>query len=537
MPKITHSKSIEKFPKKLHQTLVDTPQIRLKAAFPEYRYKDLVELKQELSASGMAPTPDFKPAEPLSEEEVVQIRDVLDADLLGLFATSTNGRTLVWLRAQRKQSRADFLAELEATAPPPDGYENIYTPNPEDAKAGGWSSTQANKHHKQQFNALMAHTHAFLQDPEHPTDVPVSQLADYMSTIVSNERAAGQRRLARSTVVQMSNELLLQRTFLQMATPLLQGKIESKGFALRTPRNEMKRIVNLVLSDIHFGSDLPKTELPIESNWITQSRRLAKITVETANYKPQHRKQSKLIIHVIGDLIEGYLLHDYRGGEPLTQQFVAFMYGMSQAIAYLAQAYEEVEVRFVPGNHGRNKLRHPGRATFQKWDSYETMIMLAVQLVCSNLKNVKFGFTMKPWYSVDLFGVNMFATHGDTTLAFGNPSKNVSTKEIVAQMNNINATLMYGKKFGVFVGGHLHQPMKLDTSSGALLLNGALSPASGYADALGMLTRCGQYLFESVPGYPVGDSRLLHVGVAEDQDSKLDEILKPVRFEDLCGEI
>jgi hypothetical protein len=56
-------------------------------------------------------------------------------------------------------------------------------------------------------------------------------------------------------------------------------------------------------------------------------------------------------------------------------------------------------------------------------------------------------------------------------------------------------------------------------------------PANGHARSMGFETRCGQYLFESVPGFIFGDNRFLEVGPAQDSNADLDKIIQPFTYE------
>ncbi len=106
------------------------------------------------------------------------------------------------------------------------------------------------------------------------------------------------------------------------------------------------------------------------------------------DYKPQYREQSEALVIINGDIIEGNLLHDLRSGAPLTEQKAIFWTYMRTFLALVAQQYPTVRVECQPGNHGRDKLRHPGRATASKWDGHEWSMYYALRMMCSDLKNV-----------------------------------------------------------------------------------------------------------------------------------------------------
>jgi hypothetical protein len=62
-----------------------------------------------------------------------------------------------------------------------------------------------------------------------------------------------------------------------------------------------------------------------------------------------------------------------------------------------------------------------------------------------------------------------------------------------------------------------------------LLGNGSLPPPDHFAVSIGITesANTGQWTFESVPGYAVGDLRYLRTGLSYDADSSLDKIIQP----------
>jgi hypothetical protein len=63
-----------------------------------------------------------------------------------------------------------------------------------------------------------------------------------------------------------------------------------------------------------------------------------------------------------------------------------------------------------------------------------------------------------------------------------------------------------------------------------IITNGCLIPPDAYANSINITdTECGQWLWESVPGFIVGDSRYIKVNQKHDQMSSLDQIIHPYR--------
>lgn len=294
-------------------------------------------------------------------------------------------------------------------------------------------------------------------------------------------------------------------------------------------KNPKTRAVTLTLSDLHFGGDLKSEETGADSyGAVEEARRLAEIVRQTCDYKPQYRKETKLVLNLGGDLFEGKL-HDPQDAAPMSEQVCRTIHLLGQAIAHLAAHYPEVQVNCTTGNHGRDMNRHSGRATTGKWDSIETVIYFALKTALKAHKNVSFSIPKTPYVMYEVFGAKYFLTHGDNVLNAGNPGKSINVRNLEFQLNRINASLQDKDEVKVAIVGHTHvASVSLMAPGVTVVTNGALTPVNGFAVSLGILEGvCSQTLFEAVPGHPIGDIRFIRVDSNTDKDSTLDDIIKP----------
>lgn len=361
------------------------------------------------------------------------------------------------------------------------------------------------------------------------------RLASFVLNLAEDEQRFENRRLARSVSISVARDELSLRRFRAAAAEYLKDKIQPSGEALRpVTQRPLKRVVNVLLSDLHFGAELVATDNPSPYTATEESRRFGKIIGEVCDFKPQYRADSILNVYIDGDVIEGYLLHDMRDGAPLTEQVVAFWKYLGAALQAWSAAYPRVVVHCQPGNHGRNRLRHPGRATSSKWDGFETQAAIGLSMMCTGLPNVSFmgcGFEHRmPVNSVVLpGGVMLLQSHGDTEPKIGDPDTKAAQN--FSELANVNATLRYGHSYGVFVFGHFHKARIQRCLGFTAIFNAALVPSNGHARASGYAREsCGQWLWESVPEHPVGDMRFLDVGPSEDRDASLNRLCPPFRF-------
>lgn len=289
------------------------------------------------------------------------------------------------------------------------------------------------------------------------------------------------------------------------------------------------RVHTLVLSDLHFGSDLKGDETGASDfNAIEESRRFAVVIKEAALYKEQYRNSTKLKILLLGDVIENQL-HDARTGATIAEQCARAIHLLLQGITYLAGKYGVVEVECATGNHGRNTQRHSKRAIHQKFDSLETIIYYAIKEACCYLNNVTINIPKTPMGFYEVFGKKIAYTHGDSIIKTGNPGAKLDIRALENQVNKINAALKDKDEYSLFIYGHTHVAHVVYLSSGAILLgNGSLPPPDHFAVSLGIYESNNiQWIFESVEGFPLGDLRGLSITKNYDTDPSLDAIIKP----------
>jgi len=352
----------------------------------------------------------------------------------------------------------------------------------------------------------------------------------YIGRLAEQEARFGNRRLARSISLADAHEELSIRRFKEAAREYLSDKITPTGYARKHTGTPIKRSVCMLLSDLHIGSELSALDEPMPFRAIEEARRLEFLLRQLLDYKPQYRKDSECVLMLNGDLIEGQLDHDKRSGAPLTEQKVAFWHYFRQWLGLVAQQYPNVRVYCQPGNHGRDIVRHPGRATSRKWDGHEWEMYYALQQMCSGLKNVTWTLDFRAVTAIDLYGSIVGMTHGDTELKLGHPDK--AAESNASQLAKVNATRLWGHHFAAWLIGHWHSA-RFVPGEPDVLYNGMLVPPNGHARANGYIgERCGQWLFEATEGFPIGDLRFIRVGTAQDHDERLGQLITPFRFGD-----
>lgn len=401
----------------------------------------------------------------------------------------------------------------------------------------GADTAQAAREKRQEFNAAMGEFATDLRDAAAATpligdiasSIPAKHAA-YIKDLAEQERRFGNRRQARSISLMAAHERLSLEANIYVAETFFKNKVEPAGYArLPRPETPAKRTACVLLSDLHLGSELDSLDEPHPFKAVEEARRLEWILRQFIDFKPQYRDTTEALVIVNGDIIEGDLQHDLRSGASLTEQKAIFWQYFTRFIALVAAHYKSVRVVCQPGNHGRNKLRHPGRATASKWDSFEWAMYYALRMMCSELKNVTWDIPFRAISVVDLHGKILGATHADTEIKLGHPD--TKAKENFNQLSKLNSTNFYGVHFDGWVFGHYHTG-RFHPGEPSVLWNSCLVPPNGHArtNGYGIGESCGQFIWESVEGHLFGDLRFITVGPSQDNDERLGTLIPPFRF-------
>lgn len=437
---------------------------------------------------------------------------------------------------RREAERAARLASDTDPLRPEDFDEPDDTSVANDPGSNRLSSQFSREKRQEYARAMGQHAHhvraaaaAELRGDGDLVDSMPPEAGSYIGKLAEQEARFGRRRLARSLSLFAAGEEQARRLWAQACRQYLTGRVVPTGYAAKGPSSRpVKRSVCLLLSDLHIGADLKQGDNPLPYRALEEARRLEYVLRQAIDYKPQYRADSELVLMLNGDLIEGLLLHDFRDGAPLIEQKVAFQRYMERFVGECARAYPRVRIYCQPGNHGRDKVRHPGRATSSKFDSHETGMYYALSRACTALKNVTWDIPFRAATLVDLHGSKLLLTHGDTEVKLGDPDhKATENAQILAE---INASNLYGAQIAALAAGHFHKPRYLPKKI-RQIFNGALVPPNGHARGAGYIGEsCGQWLWESVPGHPVGDTRFIEVGSMQDTDERLGGIIEAFRF-------
>lgn len=435
------------------------------------------------------------------------------------------------LAAEQQARRASDFDTLR-----PDDFDDLSVGNdPRDAASG--ERRRAGQDKRAEYSRNMGRYRGNLERAAVLAKSNPSAIADhmpredgaYIAGVAEQQRRFSNRRVARSLSLFAAAELDAMQQSIAAMERYLGGRVRPTGYAEKRRASKIKRTVCCLLSDLHLGSELSAFDEPQAFGMIEEARRLEQVLRQFVEYKSQYRADSEALLILNGDLIEGQLMHDLRSGAPLTEQKMIFQALMGDFVGHVAARFPSVRVVCQPGNHGRDLVRHPGRATARKWDGHETEMYHGLRAQCRDLKNVKFQIDFRAVSIVDVHGMKLGVTHGDTEVRLGHPDK--SAEKNAAAFESLNNNRTHGVEFDAWVVGHFHTP-RFHPRRPKILYNGALVPPNGHARSMGYIgEQCGQWIFESVEGHVMGDLRYVEVGPSQDRDERLGKLIRPFRFD------
>lgn len=296
----------------------------------------------------------------------------------------------------------------------------------------------------------------------------------------------------------------------------------------------ISRTIIAHMSDMHYGVNIePKEVAGVNAyNWTIAAERTAFFCEQTATYKLEHRKETELVLLLNGDGIAG-VIHGQEGKhiDLITTQISGSLHILTQAISYLASHYGKVRVVGTTGNHSRMMHKaDKGRASQQKWDSFETIIYVGLKHALKSHTNVSFTVDEAPFTILEAQGHKFLITHSDTVFNVGNVSKSLNINSLKQKVNDYNVALAKADHISAVLVGHLHQPTVHQLDNGVFIfVNGCLSGVDPFCQSIGIgltQSRAVQQIVEVTKDFAVGDMRFVQTDKG-DGLKRLHSIVKP----------
>jgi hypothetical protein len=264
-----------------------------------------------------------------------------------------------------------------------------------------------------------------------------------------------------------------------------------------TSHNSQKTRESVVLvgSCWHIGENIDATQMGNLNayNFEIFCKRLQFLVDKTVSFTMDNMSNhafEELVILLLGDMVSG-IIHDLPETNELTIVEQANLGALvtAQAFLELAKVFPRVRVNCVVGNHGRIK-QHKYYTNKQplNWDYifYQTLALLL-----KDQPNISFHIPQTFWADVEIQGHKFLIMHGDTMQGSGHPMAKLAKE--AAKWSQIKA--INNDSFKYLVSSHYHTVSTMQTSTGALLLNGSVKGSCPYSINLGLHSDPVQLLF------------------------------------------
>jgi len=141
-----------------------------------------------------------------------------------------------------------------------------------------------------------------------------------------------------------------------------------------------------------------------------------------------------------------------------------------------APYFDQVNIIYVPGNHGRRSMKKDYHGAHDNWDY---LIGKTAQLYCRDLPNVQFQIPNSFSAYVDIGGVGFHISHGDDVKSsLGIPWYGLEKRRHrLMSLENVRQ----GTPIRYFCCGHFHRPGTTTEVNGEMILNGAWPASDAYA--------------------------------------------------------
>lgn len=142
----------------------------------------------------------------------------------------------------------------------------------------------------------------------------------------------------------------------------------------------------------------------------------------------------------------------------------------------MAPYFEQVNIIYVPGNHGRRSTKKDYHGAHDNWDY---LIGKTAQMYCRGIDNINFSIPNAFSANVDIGGVGFHIFHGDDVRSnLGIPWYGLEKRRHrLMALENVRE----GVPIRYYCCGHFHRPGSTTEVNGEMLINGAWPATDAYA--------------------------------------------------------
>jgi hypothetical protein len=287
----------------------------------------------------------------------------------------------------------------------------------------------------------------------------------------------------------VGSEALFRKTMLETCLKGVKELKIAKGKAVPKPRIKSKGIkmtMEAMLSDLHYGKKTKQVNLKVLRERMQEFR-------DVFLFEMQLKEKSgfdveKLIIAIIGDIIESFTMHGMEsamssefGNAEQVQWAITSIY--EDFLLPIAMTGKKIHCPCVAGNHDRverdKTFNSPGK-TYMSWIIYNTLEQLCR---AQGLKNVTFDIPEESFTVYSIYGSNVLYEHTDKVKS---PTKVAFENLMLNRQRQLKMTIH------MLRGGHWHEYTCFDR--GRIIINESLPGPDSYAIEKGYVSTSGQVI-------------------------------------------
>lgn len=343
---------------------------------------------------------------------------------------------------------------------------------------------------------------------------------------------------------ELGKKEFIEKTILKVIKDNIKPLPTPKTKKIKPKKSKKVRELVAMLNDTHYGLKVDPEEVDglNKFTWTEACRRTAYFIKQVAEYKDDKRGETKKLNLVLnGDLMQG-IIHGLtsRTMELWVHQMNGAAHILVNAIHYASLHFDEIEIHAITGNHEElpHKREHGKRVTQEHYDSFSNSLFYSLSIAFRKYQNIKFNVPKTPYVFFNLPAGRAMAAHGHSVFSkqLGNPGKSINVQSLTSAIRDFNAgeQLKGREPVKLVLFGHTHSYAHFITSDGVeVYVAPCLSGIDPYAHQLTINTSfIGQTVFESTKDFILGDSRLIRLKEA-DNDNSLDKII-PIYDNELC---
>lgn len=238
----------------------------------------------------------------------------------------------------------------------------------------------------------------------------------------------------------------------------------------------------------HQCGGLERFDFPIA---LRRAEQLVDTTVKFSQRTLNNYQFDTLVIIAHGDHTSGEIHKAVEHSHYRNQFRNSLAIGQMHSLMFrdLAPHFENINILYVPGNHGR---RTPKKDYHGAWDNWDYLVAETARMYCSDLENVTFQIPDSFSAALDIEGYGFHISHGDDIRSWNNiPWYGIERK--TRRLSGLSTIMK--KRFHYYCFGHFHNIATQPVLDGETLINGSWTATDPYAfDGLAVYSEPSQLL-------------------------------------------